>query len=522
MGLLLLVIFALFIIGVYRYFRQKRDQEKNSTSSLQNHTSGGVIVLVIDSLMDKPLQDAIKNNKAPALNYLIEKGQYFPNVVSSFPTMSVTIDTSLLTGTYPDQHKIPGLVWYDKKNNNLISYGSAWQEILMLGVKNVLNNALYHLNNSHISPDVRTIHEELAQNGEQSASVNALVYRGSTSKQLRPPRLATFFKLLPHEIHIKGTSLFSFGSLSQLNPKNRYGHLWQAYGLNDKFSTSEMIHLIKNGKLPKFTIAYFPVNDKDVHKKGPKTTVGIEKVDHEVQKLLNTYGSWDEALKENVWIVMGDSGQARIGNDKHALIDLPLLLKNYRIPTLSKSVQHDDQIVLGLNERMAYVYLLDNHLDSTSIATLLKKDQRIGFVAWRKGEDIHVASSEYETVFSFRNGGQYIDQYGQSWSLEGETPILDITINEEKRIFYGNYPDPLARLLAVFRSHEGRFLVVDAKPGFEFVRSGSPNYKGGAAHGSLHADDSLVPMIVTGTNTRPEHLRIVDLKKWIMQLMKTR
>ncbi len=115
MGLLLLVIFVLLIVGAYRYFRQKRGQEENSTSSLQNHTSGGVIVMVIDSLMDKPLQDAIKNNKAPALNYLIENGQYFPNVVSSFPTMSVTIDTSLLTGTYPDQHKIPGLVWYDKK-----------------------------------------------------------------------------------------------------------------------------------------------------------------------------------------------------------------------------------------------------------------------------------------------------------------------------------------------------------------------------------------------------------------------
>jgi hypothetical protein len=40
------------------------------------------------------------------------------------------------------------------------------------------------------------------------------------------------------------------------------------------------------------------------------------------------------------------------------------------------------------------------------------------------------------------------------------------------------------------------------------------------AHGALHEKDSLVPLIISGTNTRPKTLRIVDIKDWILQLVK--
>lgn len=414
MEIIWFVIIVLILLAGFWYFRQRRKYKQKRTSSSIIQSSGHVILIVLDSLMDKPLQEAIDKGNAPALKYLKENGQYFPEVVSSFPTMSMTIDTSLLTGTYAEQHKIPALVWYDEQNNQLISYGSAWKEISMLGVKNVLNNAVYSLNNKHISPNVQTIHEELAQNGQQSSSVNALIYRGSETKQLRPPRLASYLNLLPEEIHTKGTTYFSYGSLSKVNPQNRYSHFWQAFGFNDKFSADEIIHMIQQNTLPKFTIAYMPNNDKAVHKKGPKTTAGIEKTDRELQKILNTYGSWNEALKSNIWLVMGDSGQAPIANHNNAFIDLPSLLKDYRIPKLSESVKSDDQIVLGLNERMAYVYLLDKNLDSSEIAGTLKKDSRIGFAAWREKEEIKVTSGENQKVFSFRSGGIYTDNYGQT------------------------------------------------------------------------------------------------------------
>ncbi|MCP3027742.1 alkaline phosphatase family protein [Halobacillus sp. A5] len=514
MEFFLLILLAIVLFSVYWYIRHKR-----STSPPSSHpNSGQVIVMVVDSLMDQPLRKAVKEDHVPALKFFMDKGHYFPEVVSAYPTMSMTIDTTLLTGTYPDEHSIPGLVWYDEKNHHLISYGSARKEIMMLGVRNVLESAIYDLNNKHISSKVSTIHEDLSQMNHKSASINALVYRGSETKQLRSPKYITLFNFLPPVIKTKGTSFFSYGALARMNPYNRYKHVWQFSGFNDKFSVAELLYLIKNNTLPKFTIAYLPSNDKKVHKKGPMTTAGIKKFDLELQKVLNAYQSWDEALQNNTWVIMGDSGQAPIGKQKDNLIHLPSLLSTYKIPKLSTYVETDAQIVLALNERMAYVYVLDKNIQLSSVADQLKTDERIGFAAWRDGEDIKAVCSEREESLTFRRGGKYKDKYGQAWDWHGVPEVLDVTV-EDKHIEFGKYPDAFARLTGSLYSHKGRFIIVDANPGFEFAVEGSPTHKGGASHGSLHEQDSLIPMIVTGTDSLPESMRIVDLKKWFMQLL---
>ena len=68
-------------------------------------------------------------------------------------------------------------------------------------------------------------------------------------------------------------------------------------------------------------------------------------------------------------------------------------------------------------------------------------------------------------------------------------------------------------------SQEGRFIIVDAKPSYEFIEKHSHNHAGGGAHGSLHKVDSVVPIIVTGASELPASDRLVDLKRWILQLL---
>jgi hypothetical protein len=63
-------------------------------------------------------------------------------------------------------------------------------------------------------------------------------------------------------------------------------------------------------------------------------------------------------------------------------------------------------------------------------------------------------------------------------------------------------------------------MIVDAKPGYEFVEKNSPNHAGGAAHGSLHKVDSVVPLIIAGTDQAPKHQRLVDFKDWLIKLAK--
>ncbi|MDU5948086.1 MAG: hypothetical protein E6Z15_13660 [Paenibacillus macerans] len=88
----------------------------------------------------------------------------------------------------------------------------------------------------------------------------------------------------------------------------------------------------------------------------------------------------------------------------------------------------------------------------------------------------------------------------------------------KSRLNYGKYPDALKRLQGALNSHEGRFLVVTAKPGYELTEAGSPTHPGGGAHGGLDQAASLVPLIICGTDKQPEHLRIIDLKSFLVEL----
>ncbi|WP_257535548.1 alkaline phosphatase family protein [Mesobacillus foraminis] len=476
-----------------------------------------VVVLIIDSLMDEPLRSISDQKKVPALRFLMDNGHYYPKMVSSFPTMSVVIDSTLLTGTYSDKHRIPALVWYDTKEKRFISYGSALKEIMKLGPKQVLTESLFHLNGNHLSPNVKTLHEEI--NG-QTASINTLVYRGNHVQQLNVPTVTSIIGLLEDKAEVNGPSYFSYGLLSRIDPKNKHTHLWDSFGFNDKFATKELNYLISNKLLPSFSIVYYSDNDKEVHKKGVNVTKGIEDTDKQLQEVLNSYPSWEDALKDTVWIVMGDSGQTDVGKNKNkALIDLRKLLKDYAIHKIGKPVQDKDEIVLGLNERMSFIYLLDENISTTDIVEVLRTDERIQNISWKEGEVINVVSTDHNGILSYKPTGGFTDLYGQTWSLKGNVDILDLKINKDKNITYNDFPDGLARLYSSFYSHPGNYLVVNAKPGFEFIGEGSPTHAGGAGHGSLHKQDTYVPMIVAGTDEKPKHERILDMKEWIFRIL---
>lgn len=478
-----------------------------------------VILITVDSLMSQSIQKAIQERKAPAFSFLIKNGQFYPEVISSYPTMSVTIDSTLLTGTYADQHNIPGLIWFKQDENRIISYGSGISEIWSLGVKNVVFDGIVNLNKKHLSKNVQTIHEELSKGNIQSASINGLLYRGSFPHQLNVPKLISAMGLLPSEIDINGPSLLSLGTLSQYDPNNdRQKFAWKSMGINNQFTVNELKFLIKNNKMPAFTLAYLPDADKDLHKNGPEYIEPIEKADQYLQELLNSYPTWEEAINQVIWIVHGDSAQSKITKDKNtSLIDLNDVLKNY---TFWERKKKNGEIAIAINERMAYINLIKENIEISKIIETLKKDNRIGIIAWKEDGTNYVTSPESDKNFTFSSNGPYKDLYNQSWKLDGDHSILNLEIDNQGLIEYGDYPDALARLNGALHSHESQFIIVDAKPHFEFIEKHSHNHAGGGAHGSLHKIDSLVPLIITGTHEKPEYNRLVDIKKWIIKLTK--
>jgi len=477
-------------------------------------------VLIIDTLMDSSLQAAIKEGKASAFRFFMNHGRYYPDLVSPFPTMSVNVDSTLLTGVSCDQHKVPGLVWYNQEEQRIVNYGSHVRELYKLGLRKSMEDLFYNLNHVHLSKNHKTIHENLQDKGMKAGSINALLYRGNQETQLNMPFLLSSLTGINKKMKSYSPNLFSYGAMHRLNPSKRKSLFWQKYGFNDKFSSREVRYLIRQNKLADLTIAYFPNLDQSVHKNGRVDIKGIEKVDKQLKSVLNEYPTWEDALHNNIWIILGDNGQAWINPKRdEALIDLRRILSFYKIPKLNKGITEHDEVVLAVNERMSFIYTLDpQNVPLEDLAKVLQKDVRIDVIALKLDNSITVKSGVHPGQLTYHPDGDLVDQYGQSWSINGNHDILDLKV-EGQKIKYGQYPDALARLYAPFFSHEGEYLIVSAKPGYEFIGEGSPTHVGGASHGGLHAEDSLVSMMISGTDSEPNYIRIIDLKDWLLSLL---
>lgn len=219
----------------------KPEQDVVQVKSLKGEDSKKVIFLMIDSLMSQAIDEGIKQNKLPTFQYLTEQGNYYKNMVSSFPTMSVTIDSSLITGAYPNGHHVPGLTWYSSDEKKVINYGTGPMEILKHGGNQVLNDALINLNGNHLNPQIPTIYEDLAKQGLKSGSINGLIYRGVADHRLRIPDWLKGITSLPKEIQVKGPDFLALGSLANPleNVKDMPEGLTGRLGLNNSSKISD-------------------------------------------------------------------------------------------------------------------------------------------------------------------------------------------------------------------------------------------------------------------------------------------
>ncbi|WP_260845508.1 alkaline phosphatase family protein [Paenibacillus sp. Y412MC10] len=483
-----------------------------------------IIFICVDTLMSQAIDKGIEQNKLPTFQFLMENGQYYRNVVTSFPTMSVSIDCTLLTGTYPDEHRVPGLVWYSTQDKKVINYGSGFWEIYRNGINQYLNDALIRMNGDHLNPQIPTIFEELDRMGLQSGSVNGLIYRGSADHQLNFPFWIHMPTALPKNVTVKGPNLFAYGAFS--NPLKSVKRLPVSpigkFGFNNEYSLEMVTHLIQNEQLPDFLYVYFPDLDQKIHKKGPSDLDGVIRTDHQLKTLLQAFGSPEEALEKAVIIIMGDNGMAHVHpKNRQPVIDLGQILNEYRILRQGGAVTDQTELILAINDRMAYLYKLTSQYSFEQISEVLKADERIDILAWKDDDWIRVVRSGSSKKFAYRSQGDLVDPYHQSWTLAEDPEVLDLQINTQKNtVDYGHYPDVLRRLSAALHSHHGEYMVVTAKPGYELKYGSSPTHIGGAGHGGISQAESLVPLIIAGTDHKPESLRVVDLKSYFLQLLK--
>ena len=218
-----------------------------------------------------------------------------------------------------------------------------------------------------------------------------------------------------------------------------------------------MKYLIEQKKLPSFTLTYLPDADASIHKHGPDDLKGIEKADQALQDILNSFKSWEDAIQEVTWIVLGDSGQSFINEDKKtSLIDLNNSMKNY---TFWEGKKRNAQLAIAINERMAYIYVNDKQVELSEIMDILKKDERIGFIAWKDEQINYVVSPQSDEEFTFSPKGSYVDEFEQSWDIDGNASILDLKVQMEDALSIKIIQMPLQGYMEHFIHRKGVLLL---------------------------------------------------------------
>jgi hypothetical protein len=486
-----------------------------------------VIFFMIDSFMPDVLEKCLKEGKVPALAFFMKKGMYWNECTTVFPTMTASVDCSLITGEYPDKHKIPALIWYSPEEKRIINYINGGLPLLPMGITNCAKNVLCALNDEHLSKEVKTIFETLEDQGRTSGSINLIAHRSYHKYKLKLPfllRLATRFTPFND---VTGPEIFTMGSLvrSKLNPPLPWSwdeSLFRYYGLNDAFAVRFLTHLIRYQILPDFTMVYLPENDHQVHLHPERACEILAKVDTHLQKFLNQFSSWDEAVEQYLFILTGDHGQTTIGKSENHNIDLEGLLTGMQIATYGDKTIGKNDLVIANNERMTYIYPMKPHADDEVIARC-KKEPRIDLIAWKESDWVHVCSGKLPGMCRFRRGGEIRDIYGADWAVEGDLQLLDLSLESEgQTVRFGEFPDVFSRLYGALYSQDIPFVVLTAAPGYEFKSAYAPTHLGGGSHGSIHIKDSTIPLIISGGN---DHLpafkepRLVDLKGYILQVL---
>lgn len=489
-----------------------------------------VILIIIDSLNPQALESCFQRGLVPALHFLKERGQYYSRCVSVFPTMTPTATSSIVTGTGPDFHQVPGFVWFNRREKRFINYGASFKAIWKLGLPNVIEDLLFNLNIKQLSKKVRTIYEILEDRGWSTAAINFYIFRGRNVFETKIPflmQMLTRFKLIGR---LMGPKLLVLGELCRPARLFKDAKLWapvgpfHRFGLNDEFSGIISSYLIKEGKQPDLMLIYLPDTDGYAHRHKPtEIEESLIKADRQVERILNAYSSWEQALEESVFMVAGDHSQSLVEGKEGSIIDLRANLSEFRQANLGKLALHK-HIAICPNERMSYIYVLRwrEHRRAAikeRIIELLQDDGRIDQIIWKEK---HQGLTKYmvikdEACLWFSKGGTVEDEYGQSWHWEGDLSVVDGYVAEDpRRLCFRDYPDSFNRISSLMDCAQAGDVVCTAKPGYEFDGEGAPIHPGTGSHGSLHWQDSCVPLIIAGSEQKLDHPRIVDFVPFIL------
>jgi Type I phosphodiesterase / nucleotide pyrophosphatase len=465
-----------------------------------------LVLCVIDAMAPAMLERAIAAGVAPTLERLVETGHYVSDCVAAFPSVTPVCAASIVTGLAQDQHRIPGMNWFDRDEHRYVEYGSSFRAAQRFGIARQLTDTVYNMNRTHLAAETPTVFETLDDEDVRTAGTTYLMYRGrhrhEPQRDTALTRVAS--ALIRHPV-MGPRELFYADIFASRRTGCRSG--LGMPGVRDRHSGCVSAHLVEHD-LFDFLLLSLPDNDWYSHKNGPDAQIqSIGQADLQLARVMNAGGGVDEFLSEYAVIAMADHSQAAITGTialQDELADLGVMQPER---PRNGSRGEEPRIAVCPSQRAAMVYALhESERDAmrASVETRALVIDGVDLVMWLE-RDAHdapreaVISSPARGELRFAPGGPLEDLRGHAWSVDGALEAIGAT-EHEGRLLSPDYPDALARVWSALTCPTSGEVLLSAAPGREFVDWGRQAHVGGGSHGSLHACDSLGALILNGVS----------------------
>jgi hypothetical protein len=446
-----------------------------------------------------------------------------PDCVSSFPSVTPVACAEMVTGVAADRHWISGMNWYHRLERRYVEYGSSLDATRAFGVFRALYDLVYNMNLAHLSPEVETIFEQLDDAGARTACTPFLIYRGRHRHEVSldgPLRRAVDATRLKFQHHTWGPTELFYGDLyasRELPCKST-----SIPGSRDGYSACCAAELVAADGF-EFLLFSLPDNDNYSHRHGPEASVeSIAKADRCFAELVAAAGGMESFLADHALVLLADHAQTPV----HRGLPLAELLgREWAVLQPSDERPERAQLAVSPTGRAAHVYLLPGEgerADPAAVREALVATEGVDLVCRledasgaplargepgpppeggtavveRGGAELRFRPAR-ERGAEPRGAAPVADPRGGRWTVAGDLGALRARV-EDGVLRSETYPDALARVFSALNGpHAGDF-VLSLAPGYEAVDWGGVSHAGGGSHGSLHAGDSLGPLLLVG------------------------
>jgi hypothetical protein len=475
----------------------------------REHAERPVHLIIIDSWVARTVERELAAGSLPALAHLVRHGRMDLQCTTIFPSVTPACLTAIATGMGPHANHITGVLWYNRPPDRYVHYWPYPQSLLWGTIEHVVGDFFIGLNGEHLARGVKTVFELLEEADVASACVNFPVSRGPYLHQAEIPGFIRRLGKLPPDLALPGPRHMRHGDMIRGGMPRSKG-FWKKYGFNDHQSALHSADLVRKAR-PAFMLTYFNENDLRTHHHGPDNIgFSLAKVDAELGRMMDAYGSWDAAVAEARWILVGDHAQSNTFplRPGHAVNVFKMFPKHRIAPLRTGGLRADAcDFAVGPNDRMCYFYFPEDRAACREeVLDVVSRWPAVDQVFWRDGETFHGYRRVTGETMSWKQGGPVSDPHGQRWTVAGSPGVVGAWLDGDF-LRYRDYPNALERVTSALSVPGGGTMVLTAALGYEFT-SGFPMGRGN--HGSLHALDSYVPLVTVGVQA-PLRPRITDL-----------